>query len=126
MAQDMLDRLMIDPGVRTLGELAQERQWAAQEIIDLRRKIGRLTRSNAVVVNRNMSAKTPADGELDAQLASRRLLRLADVIKLVGLSRSMVYKLIGEGRFPDRTRIGHRAVRWRAADIFAWQNRAAD
>ena len=31
MRTDMLDRLRIDPGSRTIGELIQERQWALQE-----------------------------------------------------------------------------------------------
>jgi prophage regulatory protein len=54
--------------------------------------------------------------------AGRRLLRLADVKKLVGFSTSSIYKLISEGRFPDRIHYGPRAVRWREADIIAWQN----
>jgi len=29
---DMLDRLILDPGTRTLGELFQEREWAVSEI----------------------------------------------------------------------------------------------
>ena len=29
MSLDMLDRLAMDPGRRTFGELVQERQWAA-------------------------------------------------------------------------------------------------
>ena len=29
MALDMLDRLCLDPGTRTIGELIQEREWAA-------------------------------------------------------------------------------------------------
>ena len=55
-------------------------------------------------------------------LAGRRLLRLADVKKLVGFSRSTIYRLISEGQFPDRIHYGRTAVRWRAADVVAWLN----
>jgi prophage regulatory protein len=36
MPLDMLDRLTLDPGTRTLGELMQEREWAVWEIRLLR------------------------------------------------------------------------------------------
>ncbi|MEA3139758.1 MAG: hypothetical protein QOK23_1927 [Gammaproteobacteria bacterium] len=36
MPLDMLDRLCLDPGTRTLGELMQEREWAVGEIRRLR------------------------------------------------------------------------------------------
>jgi hypothetical protein len=29
---DLLDRLCLDPGTRTIGEFVQEREWAAGEI----------------------------------------------------------------------------------------------
>jgi hypothetical protein len=36
MPVEMLERLRLDPGSRTVGELFQERQWAVQEIERLR------------------------------------------------------------------------------------------
>jgi hypothetical protein len=44
VALDMLDRLCLDPGTRTIGELMQEREWAAWEIRRLRRDVDRLSR----------------------------------------------------------------------------------
>ena len=44
MGLDMLDRLILDPGTRTLGELLQEREWAVGEIRRLRLDLGRLSR----------------------------------------------------------------------------------
>jgi len=40
----MLDRLTLDPGTRTLGELLQERKWAFWEIRRLHMDVGRLSR----------------------------------------------------------------------------------
>jgi hypothetical protein len=42
--EDMLDRLRLDPGSRTLGQLLQERQWALQEITRLRAELLRTRR----------------------------------------------------------------------------------
>lgn len=48
------------------------------------------------------------------------VLRLPDVIQLVGLSRSSIYSLIKQGRFPKQVLLSLRAVGWRHADIEAW------
>ena len=41
-----------------------------------------------------------------------RLLTLRDVTHMMALSRSAVYALMAESRFPQPIRIGARAVRW--------------
>jgi hypothetical protein len=41
MPLDMLDRLSLDPGTRTLGELLQEREWVVSEIRHLRVDVDR-------------------------------------------------------------------------------------
>ncbi len=41
-----------------------------------------------------------------------RLLTLRDVTELTALSRSAVYALMSESRFPKPLRVGSRAVRW--------------
>lgn len=48
------------------------------------------------------------------------VLRLPDVIRLVGLSRSSIYALMQQGRFPKQVLLSLRAVGWRHADIEAW------
>ena len=47
-----------------------------------------------------------------AGAAMPRLLTLRDVTAVTALSRSAVYGLMAESRFPKRIRIGARAVRW--------------
>lgn len=47
-------------------------------------------------------------------------LRLPKVIERTGLSRSSIYVMINEGRFPAPVQIGQRAVAWREADLVTW------
>ena len=49
-----------------------------------------------------------------------RLLRLREVLALCGLSRSTLYRQMGEGAFPRPLRVGVRAVRWRESEIEDW------
>ena len=49
-----------------------------------------------------------------------RLLRRRDVESITGLGRSSIYRLMQEGEFPQRVKVGPFAVRWRASDIAAW------
>jgi prophage regulatory protein len=55
-------------------------------------------------------------------VATDRILRLKDVLKIVGLARSTVYKLIQESRFPAPLRLGCRAVGWPESSILQWLN----
>lgn len=49
-------------------------------------------------------------------------LRLKDVERKTGISRSSIYLKINEGTFPDRHNLGDRAVRWLESDIDDWIN----
>jgi predicted DNA-binding transcriptional regulator AlpA len=91
---------------------------------DLRLKdeVSRLASRRVDPVLPASSQKLSAARDFDNPLVSRRLLRLSDVESLVGLSRSMTYRLISERRIPAQTRVGPTAVRWRAAAILAWQD----
>ncbi len=46
-----------------------------------------------------------------------RILRLPDVIKITGLSRSSIYNYIDLGLFPKPIKLGKRAVGWPANEI---------
>lgn len=60
---------------------------------------------------------------VDNQVAppAGKLYRLAQVIDLVALSKSEIYRRIKVQQFPAPAKIGLRAVRWRSADIQAWE-----
>ena len=48
------------------------------------------------------------------------LLRLPDVLKLTGLSRSSVYRLEAKGDFPKRVHLSERATAWRENELLDW------
>lgn len=51
-------------------------------------------------------------------------LRLSDVMRRTGLSRSSIYLNIKKGHFPKNINIGVRSVGWLESEINAWmQNR---
>ncbi len=50
----------------------------------------------------------------------KRLLRLKDVIEVVRLSRSEIYRLIALDRFPKPIPLGERAVAWTEDSINEW------
>ena len=50
----------------------------------------------------------------------RPLLRLSAVLKITGLARSTIYRMIAEHRFPAPVKIGKRAVAWREEDVLQW------
>ena len=49
-----------------------------------------------------------------------RVIRLPDVIKQTGLSRSTIYDYIKTGMFPKQIKLGIRAVGWYEDDIEKW------
>jgi prophage regulatory protein len=129
MPVDLLERHRLEPGCRTIGQLLQERQWAADEIERLRAMVScQSTKASTAVVQSNTLA--PAKRQLPHEPArgttiatSIQLLRLADVSSLVGFSRSTIYMKIAKGDFPAGIRIGDRARRWKLSEITAWQER---
>ena len=53
-------------------------------------------------------------------------LRLPQVQAQVGLSRSQIYKLMAEERFPASKKIGTRIAVWVSSDIQAWKQARID
>jgi prophage regulatory protein len=68
--------------------------------------------------------------EVPADLAKRlakpagrvkpRFYRLTDLVTLLSVSRSSVYRWIKEGQFPQQTHVGARISVWNADDVDAW------
>ena len=54
-------------------------------------------------------------------LLSDRLLKLAQVIEITGLSKAMVYRLVGQGKFPEPCKPGGIASRWVESEVRAWR-----
>ena len=53
-------------------------------------------------------------------MAKRTILRLPQVMKRTGLSRSTIYLRISEGRFPQPISLGPRTVGWIEEEIDSW------
>jgi|JI9StandDraft_2_1071091.scaffolds.fasta_scaffold273253_2 prophage regulatory protein len=49
-----------------------------------------------------------------------RLIRLPAVMARVGIKRSMIYRLMGEGRFPRSRSLGPKCAVWVEAEIEDW------
>jgi prophage regulatory protein len=50
----------------------------------------------------------------------QRILRLAQVRAITGLGRSFIYQLQAQKRFPQRIKIGARAVGWLEEEVLKW------
>lgn len=51
-----------------------------------------------------------------------RFIRLPEVIHLIGLSRSQIYKMQGEGSFPRSVRLSERSVAWHEVEVLHWMD----
>jgi prophage regulatory protein len=69
----------------------------------------------------NADASGTAAPVASAQLTQHeRLLRLRDVLTIVGLSRAHVYSLIKQGLFPRPIALGSNCARWVQSEVQAW------
>lgn len=71
--------------------------------------------------NNNTNQQRSASYEQN-EVPPRRLIRLPEVLKRVGLSRARMYGLINAGRFPKQVRIGLRSVAFIESEIEAWMD----
>lgn len=46
--------------------------------------------------------------------------RMAVVVRMTGLGRSTIYRLMAEDKFPSPVRLAKRAVAWRRIDLEQW------
>jgi prophage regulatory protein len=115
---DILDRLRMDPGHRTLGQLLQDREAAIHEIATLRAQIERLR----ATWKSDVAAAPGAANPRQAEWRPGTLLRLGDVCDLLGVARSTVYRWMSRGEFPAPVRIGDHAVRWSIESVQTWRD----
>lgn len=55
-----------------------------------------------------------------------RLIRLREVLRRVGVSKSTFYRMIGEGAFPGGHRPYHRVTFWSEIKLTTWVDRIVD
>jgi prophage regulatory protein len=49
-----------------------------------------------------------------------RILRPAEVLRMVGLSRKTIWAMEREGRFPKHIQLGKRIIAWKYSVIMEW------
>jgi prophage regulatory protein len=52
-----------------------------------------------------------------------RLLKLPQVMEIVGLGKTMIYRMIRAGEFPQPFKPGGYASRWSEAEVLAWRSK---
>ena len=63
-----------------------------------------------------VSLATPPGGVMETP----SILRIDEVLRLTGLSKATVYRLMGVGLFPGRVLLSSRAVGWRKHEVSEW------
>lgn len=53
-------------------------------------------------------------------MITKRLMRLPEVISVVGISKAQIYKLIARGEFPKQRQLTERTSAWRSDEIDQW------
>ena len=62
--------------------------------------------------------QTETKPPVDAQRAV--FVRMPAVVRMTGLGRSTIYRLMAEDKFPSPVRLAKRAVAWRRIDLEQW------
>jgi prophage regulatory protein len=75
------------------------------------------SRSSALAMT---AASSSSSANVGPGSQSTRLLRIDAVAASLGLSRSQVWRMVKEGRFPKPRRLSTRAVGWLEAEVSGW------
>lgn len=62
------------------------------------------------------------DASIPAIDATELLLRIGTVVRVTGLGRSTIYRLVAQQEFPSPVRLTRKAVGWRRVDVERWTN----
>ena len=55
-----------------------------------------------------------------ADMQPAEFVRMTAVLRMTGLGRSTIYRLMAEDKFPSPVRLAKRAVGWRRLDLEQW------
>lgn len=66
--------------------------------------------------------RTQSSAQREVIEAIPQLLRLPAVLRVTGLARSTVYRMVAEHTFPAPVKLAKRAVAWRHDDVRRWTN----
>jgi prophage regulatory protein len=117
---DILERLSRDAGALTFREPIEDRVRAAEEIRRLRSDVAAMKTRWAVRSARPEPERRVQAGA-EVGLNPSRLVRLRELRAIVGLSRTTIFRMVNEGRFPKPVKLSTHASAWRMAEVLAWQ-----
>lgn len=69
-----------------------------------------------------MQRPTPQSTPVRTEVATPLFLRMPAVMRMTGLGRSTIYRMVADKRFPGPVRLGPRAVAWRRTDLEQWSD----
>jgi prophage regulatory protein len=61
-----------------------------------------------------------ATPRLSIEFSSAMFLRIGTVMRITGLGRSTIYRLMADEQFPSPVRLTKRVVAWRRTDLERW------
>jgi prophage regulatory protein len=67
-----------------------------------------------------MPTDTIVNSRPDLDRSGALFLRIGTVMRLTGLGRSTIYRLMADEEFPSPVRLTKRVVAWRRADLERW------
>ncbi len=67
-----------------------------------------------------MQRASPESTSIRTESVTPVFLRMPTVMRMTGLGRSTIYRLIADRKFPSPVRLGPRAVAWRRSDLDQW------
>jgi prophage regulatory protein len=123
---DIVERLAVDPGQRTIGQLVSERAEALVEIRRLRAQFAdQVAHQDPATRAAAMLSEVPKPPGATPIPIPGALLSLSSVCARLSVSRPTIYRWIGKGLFPRPVHIGQNMVRWPVAAVDAWQATAS-
>jgi prophage regulatory protein len=56
----------------------------------------------------------------NATLTAGSYLRVTDLAQCLGISKNTIWRLVREGKFPEKIKLGPRMTVWSGADVLKW------
>lgn len=69
--------------------------------------------------------QTPMHNPQPRESQDVEFIRLPEVISLVGLKTTTIYKMASEGTFPKQVKLGARSVAWIKSEVLQWNQEKA-
>jgi prophage regulatory protein len=69
-----------------------------------------------------MSTPSIDHSRMDLERSNALFLRIGAVMRITGLGRSTIYRLMADEEFPPPVRLTKRVIAWRRSDLERWSN----